>query len=248
MSKNEVLVTSGFAALANTDSLNEMMTEDLNGLDLTFDRIKIPAGGSTAFEVPGDGDEPELAKEIECVILNHHPAYAYYAKEYTGGSNPPECGSFDGITGVGTPGGTCKDCPYNKFGSGNRKKSKACKNRRLLYILVEGELFPMLLSLPVGSLNSFTKYLKRQISKGRRLSGIVTKISLQKAKNEDNITFSQAVFTHVRDLTQDEKTAVEPIIMQAKAYASHLTVDSLAQDEAVPFVDEETGEIIEPLN
>ena len=50
-----------------------------------------------------------------------------------GGSNPPDCGSFDGITGTGTPGGICKNCPFNQFGSGEGK-SKACKNRRMLYL------------------------------------------------------------------------------------------------------------------
>ena len=44
------LTAGGFAALANVGALNDA-TEDLAGLDLTFDRIKIPAGGSTAFEI-----------------------------------------------------------------------------------------------------------------------------------------------------------------------------------------------------
>jgi hypothetical protein len=43
--------------------------------------------------------------------------------------------------------------------------SKACKNRRRIYLLREGEAFPDLLSLPTGSLKPFTKYLQSQISK-----------------------------------------------------------------------------------
>lgn len=39
----EVAVASGFAAVANAGGLNDM-TEDLAGLELTFDRIKIPSG------------------------------------------------------------------------------------------------------------------------------------------------------------------------------------------------------------
>ena len=165
----EVAVTSGFAALANAWVLNDA-TEDLAGLDLTFDRIKIPAGGSTAFEIPdGDSEEVNMVKEIVGVILLHHPAYAYYKEKYTGGSNPPDCGSFDGVTGTGDPGGACATCPFNQFGSGDGQ-SKACKNRRMIYVLMEGELFPMVLSLPTGSLKEFTKYLKRQLSKGRKLN------------------------------------------------------------------------------
>jgi hypothetical protein len=38
----------------------------------------------------------------------------------------------------------------------------------MIYILMENELFPMVLSLPTGSLKEFTKYVKRQLSKGRK--------------------------------------------------------------------------------
>lgn len=146
----ELAVTSGFAALANAGALNDA-TEDLAGLDLTFDRIKIPAGGSMVFEIPdGDSEEVNMVKEIVGVILLHHPAYAYYKDKYTGGSNPPDCGSFDGVNGTGDPGGCCATCKLNQFGSGEGQ-SKACKNRRMIYVLMEGELFPIVLSLPTGS-------------------------------------------------------------------------------------------------
>lgn len=241
------LTTGGFAALANVGALNDA-TEDLAGLELTFDRIKIPAGGSTAFEIPdGDGDDVSMVKEIIGVILLHHPAYAYYKEKYTGGSNPPDCGSFDGVTGSGDPGGACAVCPLNQFGSGEGQ-SKACKNRRMIYVLMEGELFPMVLSLPTGSLKEFTKYLKRQLSKGRKLNQIVTKISLKKATNSSGIAFSQAVFTFDRVLNEEERAAVAVMTDSVKNYAANLTMAALADaNDDVPFVDAETGEVIEPL-
>ena len=241
------LTTGGFAALANAGALNDA-TEDLAGLELTFDRIKIPAGGSTAFEIPdGDGDDMSMVKEIIGVILLHHPAYAYYKEKYTGGSNPPDCGSFDGITGNGNPGGICATCPLNQFGSGEGQ-SKACKNRRMIYVLMEGELFPMVLSLPTGSLKEFTKYLKRQLSKGRKLNQIVTRISLKKATNSSGIAFSQAVFALDRVLNEEERAAIDVMTASVKNYAANLTMAALADaNDDVPFVDAETGEVIEPL-
>lgn len=241
------LATGGFAALANADALNNA-AEDLAGLDLTFDRIKIPSGGSTAFEIPdGDSEEVNMVKDIVGVILLHHPAYAYYKDKYTGGSNPPDCGSFDGLNGTGTPGGLCAACPLNKFGSGGGQ-SKDCKNRRMLYVLMEGELFPMVLSLPTGSLKEFTKYLKRQLSKGRKLNQIVMKISLKKATNGSGIAFSQAVFSFERVLNDEEKVAIAVITDLVKTYAANLTMSALAEgNEDTPFVDAETGEVIEPL-
>lgn len=169
-------------------------TDDCQGLEFSFDRVKLPAGGGTAFEIPSaESDESEMAKDITGVIVYNHPAYAYYHDKYTGGNNPPDCGSFDGVTGIGTPGGNCANCPYNKFGSGEGQ-SKLCKNKRMLYILREGELFPITLSLPTGSLNSFTNYVKSQLSRGRKLNQVVTKITLKKATNASGIAFSQAVF------------------------------------------------------
>ena len=153
--KNDALITqnTGFLALANAD-LGAMMAEELDGLDIGFERIKIPSAGSTMFEVPGEDGEPEAVKEFSAVILLQHPINAYYATKYTGGNLPPDCASLDGETGVGTPGGLCAKCPLNEFDSGDNG-GKACKNRRRIYVLREGEVFPLLLSLPTGSLKEF---------------------------------------------------------------------------------------------
>ncbi|MEG1639985.1 MAG: hypothetical protein RR284_03565 [Ruthenibacterium sp.] len=243
----EITVASGFAALTHMTDFGAALAEDFAGLELTFDRIKIPAGGSTTFEISnGDEEEPQMVKDITGVILLQHPAFAYYAEKYTGGKNPPDCGSFDGVFGNGNPGGSCAACPYNQYGSGEGQ-GKACKNRRMLYILMEGELFPMMLSVPTGSLKEYTTYAKRQLSKGRKLSHIVTKISLKKAVNRSGITFSQAAFTFERMLNAEEITAIGTIAKQVKSYASNLSMAALAPVDEAPFVDMETGEVIEPL-
>ncbi len=247
LEKNEkaLEVTDGFAVLANQDILKEALAEDCQGLDFSFDRVKLPAGGGTAFEIPSaDGEDSEMVKDITGIILYNHPAYAYYHDKYSGGSNPPDCGSFDGVNGIGTPGGKCASCPYNKFGSGDGQ-SKLCKNKRMLYILREGELFPIMISLPTGSLKSFIQYVKSQLSRGRKLGQVVTRITLKKAINASGIAYSQAVFGFVRLLTAQERTAVVGIADTAKAYAANLTPASLADTE--PMVDFETGEVIEPL-
>ncbi len=241
----EIAVKEGFAALDSRDVLNEAMASDCQGLEFSFDRVKLPAGGGTAFEIPSaESDETEMVKDITGVIVYNHPAYAFYSDKYTGGSNPPECGSFDGIKGIGVPGGSCQSCPYNKFGSGDGA-SKLCKNKRMLYILREGELFPITLSLPTGSLKTFTNYVKKQLSRGRKLGQVVTKISLKKATNASGIAFSQAVFSFERMLTAAERSAVSGVTETVKAYAANLKPSTFVDDE--PMFDPETGEIIEPL-
>ena len=242
---NNELMGSGYAALANRDILSDAMEDECQGLEFTLDRVKLPTGGGTAFEIPSDeGEESEMAKDITGVIVYNHPAYAYYRDKYTGGSNPPDCGSFDGVTGIGTPGGVCAKCPYNRFGSGEGQ-SKLCKNKRMLYILREGELFPITLSLPTGSLRTFTNYVKSQLSRGRKLSQVVTKITLKKASNASGIAFSQAVFSFERMLNPEERSAVAGVTESVRAYAANLTPVSLIEED-LP-VDPETGEVIEPL-
>lgn len=241
----EIAVNEGFAVFANQNVLNEALADDCQGLEFSLDRVKLPAGGGTAFEIPSaEGEDPEMAKEITGVIVYNHPAYAYYHDKYTGGNNPPDCSSFDGVNGIGNPGGNCQSCPYNKFGSGDGQ-SKLCKNKRMLYILREGELFPITISLPTGSLKSFTNYVKSQLSRGRKLNQVVTKITLKKTTNASGIAFAQAVFGFVRMLSAEERAAVAGVTDTVKAYAANLTPVSLIDDE--PLVDPETSEIIEPL-
>ncbi len=246
--KNNELTTmdnAGFLALKDFDFAS-VISEEMEGLTASFERIKIPAGGTTIFEIPGDDpNEPEAVKEFSAVILFHHPLNSYYKDAYTGGSNPPDCGSFDGITGIGTPGGNCKTCSYNEFGSGENGNAKACKNRRRIYLLREGEIFPMILSLPTGSLKDFSRYLMRQLSKGNKSNAVVTRFSLKKATNNSGILYSQAQFAVDRKLTSEEYVLISNLSEQVKARSRNVGYDT---EQPVPiYVDPETGEVIEPL-
>jgi len=240
------ITPSGFVNADALALLQDVMAEDAAGLEFQLDRIKFAAGGTTILEIPGDGDEPEMVKSLSCVILFNHPAYAYYTNKYQGGNNPPDCGSFDGVSGIGNPGGPCQTCPFNKFGSGEGK-AKACKNRRMLYVLREGEVFPLMLNLPTGSLKEFTNYVKHQAAKGRRLNQVVTKISIRRATSGEGMDFSQAQFAFERMLTAEERAVIAQMTEQVKSYSGHLGTAALVADEDNPFVhvDPETGEIIE---
>ena len=248
MSKNSEMVVAniGYTNLAEFNMAGAM-AEELDGLDGGFERIKIPSAGSTVFEVPGeDPNEPDSVKEFSAVILYHHPLHAYYINKYTGGNQPPDCGSFDGITGEGNPGGNCAKCQYNQFGSGENG-SKACKNRRRIYVLREGEIFPLLLSLPTGSLKEFSRYIKRLLSKGKKSNSVVTKFSLKKAVNSGGIAYSQAQFTIDRQLTNEEFALINKLSEQVKTYSKNIGFDVDPGADEASMVDSETGEVIEPL-
>jgi hypothetical protein len=62
--KNTTLVPqeqSGYLALANAD-IGELIREELDGLKLSFDKVKIPSGGGLTFEIPARTAEPLLSR------------------------------------------------------------------------------------------------------------------------------------------------------------------------------------------
>ena len=242
-----IIKNNVFTQLVDLD-ITSMIAEELDGLDAGFERIKIPSAGSTVFEVPGEKpNEPDAVKEFSGVILHHHTLHAYYKDKYTGGNSPPDCGSLDGIAGEGDPGGNCAVCPLNRFGSGENG-SKACKNRRRIYVLREGEIFPLLLSLPTGSLKEFTRYIKRLLSKGRRTNSVITQFSLKKATNSGGIAYSQAQFAVDRLLTDEEYAVASRLSEQIKEYSHRVgfEFDDSVEDDS-PLLDSETEEIVKPL-
>ena len=226
------ITTSGFAAVTDVN-FSKMMAEEFSGLDLSFDRIKIPSGGALSFEVPSDDpDRPEVVQEFSAVILYHHPLLVYYKDKWTGGNLPPDCSSFDAEYGEGDPSGECARCPLNEFGTGENG-SKACKARRRLYLLREGEMFPMILSLPTLSLKPFTKYLMHLYSKGGRESNsVVTLFSLNKAVNSSGQPYSQAAFSVDRSLRPEEKMIINTISSQVKALSRAVDINNADYDEA----------------
>jgi len=218
---------SAVAEYGSGVNFSELLAEELDGLTPTFERIKIPAGGGLAFEVPSDDpDSPDSVKEFKAVILYHHPINCYYEEEYTGGNNPPDCGSMDGHVGVVAETGEvkqCADCEYSKFGTG-KNGAKACKQKRRIYLLREGEALPTIISLPTGSLSEFSKYVMRLLSKGKKTNGVVTKFTLKKAQNSGGINYSQAVFAVDRELVDAEIENVKNMSEQVKALATKVTV------------------------
>ncbi|MDR1599639.1 MAG: hypothetical protein LBS11_07195 [Oscillospiraceae bacterium] len=236
---------SGFLALAGLD-FADIMTEELDGLALTFERIKVPGAGWIMFEMPCGEGEPEPVNEFTAVIFCHHPLLCYYKAKYTDGNNPPDCGSFDGETGIGDPGGECKRCPLNQFGSGENG-SNARKQWRRIYLPREGEVFPMLLSLPTGSLGMFTRYIKRLLRKGRKTNSAVTRFTLKKETSKGGIVYAQAQFVLDRVLTLEEIRLIEPLAAQVKEYAQRAAFETDASVKVECTVDPETGEGITSL-
>ena len=235
---------SGKALTSDLGTLNTMgdaLSDEMNGLSVAFEQIKIPIGGMTFFEMPSDDPEkPKTVKEFSAIILYHHPMRAYYKEPYTGANNPPDCGSMDAMEGIGEPGGDCAHCVLNQFGSAENG-AKACKERHRLYLLLEGEIFPMVLSLPTGSLKDFARYLMHCISKGYKGNTVVTRFSLVKATNKGGIVFTKVRFQMERRLTDGEIAKIEPMVTSMKAINRTLTVETVKETEDGVMIEKIAG-------
>lgn len=194
----------------------EVVRLNMEGVDLTFDRIKMPSGGSTTFEVPDDSGDTIATKELVGVILDHHKANAYWASNQVTGS-PPDCSSMDGITGVDSEGNSkpCARCPQNQWGTavrddGSKSRGKACKNLHRIYILTEGEVYPYLLTIAPTGLSSFADYVKRLTSKRRKpFYSVITKVRLQKETSRDGHDYAKPVFGVVDELPPDAALGIK---------------------------------------
>lgn len=174
----------------------------------SLDRVKIPAGGSTTWEIPTlDGEKAE--KEFEGVIIHWATRRVMWRNADPDGS-PPDCSSPDGFHGYGDPGVACQGCPLNVFGSDDGDKpGKKCRELRQLFILQEDGILPIVVNATPGSLKNADQYFNRLLRAGVPATAVVTKLSLEKAKSQAGQDFAKIVFTAGRRLDPDARAKVE---------------------------------------
>ena len=194
------------AAMPEGEFTQEELAEDMDGLQMSFPRVKIPAGGALMFELPSDDPEnPDYVKNLEGVILFNHPNNAYWPEgsEYDD-SATPLCSSVDAKQGIGEPGGSCISCALNQFGSAAEGNGKACKNMRVLYLLRSGEFMPLQVTLPPTSLKPFREFMNQSFMLRRRATyGSVVQIGLKKMSNGKD-DYSVATFRRLYDFGGEE--------------------------------------------
>lgn len=198
----------GTVAQSPEEYLSEVFA-DADGLHLEFMKINTPTAGGTIFEIedPTTGTTAPM-KTLDCVILKSFPSNVMYLDDYDGTAVPPDCSSNDGVIGVDKDGNEheCAKCTYNQFGSG-KNGGKACKNRRLLYVLLDGEQIPRVINLPSTSLSNLAKFQTQVLMARKRLRDYRVLISLTKATSKTNIPYSNYVFATAGLLENPEDIA-----------------------------------------
>lgn len=196
-------VADNYAAL-NSNTI-DIIKQNLKNQPLSiqlFDTVKAPSGGTTVFTVPGiSGDEIE--KSIIGIILDYTTPRAYWETSDPVEGTPPTCYSTNSI--VSTDGKNCSTCPFNTFGSRNGESlAKACKESVVLLMLRPSNIMPLAVRIPVSSKLIFQRYVTRLVGKMLPLSGVVTRITLDKTTNKSGQPYAIYNFEVADVLPADE--------------------------------------------
>lgn len=206
----EVAVPQQFAVLQqSSERVQEVLAANLGNQQLgqfDFDRVRVPAGGGSRWTIPSLTGETEEA-EITGIVVYARDQRAYWQTAFDdgGGGQPPDCSSDDLITGIGEPGGSCHTCPYAQFGSSNGR-GQACKQIRLLFVLREHDVLPVVVVVPPTSLGPMKKYFVRLASQMKPYYGVITRLVLEKATNATGIKYSR-ILPNCVDILDEETTA-----------------------------------------
>lgn len=216
--KDKLALVETFAALTVSDGISPMEIIEINlggAVDpKNLTKIKVPSGGSQAFEVPTLSGEAEYNKELVGVIVGIGRKRVYYATKYTGGNERPDCASEDGITGKaaeGCPlGGKCSECPMDEWGTardeeGNPTNGKACQERKVILLMTQESILPLMIECPTGSLSPVEKYLTDLSAAQKLYFHVVTRFKLSKETSKGGVDYSALAPGIVRDLEPEEK-------------------------------------------
>lgn len=177
-----------------------------------LDRVKLPTGGGTLWEVPTI-DGVEGMGSLDGVVLHMANRRVYWKDAYGEGEAgaPPECSSDDGFTGIGNPGGDCAACPLNAFGTSRNGHGKACSEIKQIFLLPQDSIIPIVINATPGSLKSVQQYTMRLLRAALPTTAVVTKMTLEKSTSKSGQNFSRIVCAAGDRLDPDARARVESL-------------------------------------
>jgi len=199
-----------------------------------LDRVKVPSGGGLAWEVPTLEGETEPKKELVGVIVGIQNIRSYYAREYTGGNEPPDCSSRDGIFGEPASdsaegyGGRCSACPMSAWKSG-KNGGQACSQRKLLLLLQEDSMLPIVVNVPPTSLRELDQFLLRLTAKKLPFFKAVVALKLVKEKSSGGIDYARIAPSFVRVLDEGEAKSAQALYAGLRSVFGHVAQETASQ-------------------
>lgn len=254
------LVTVDFAenypALAPDEETLELLEENLgaDGENIgvgNFKRVKVPSGELDAWMIQREG-KPVAEEEITGVIVAWKARRSFWLGAEPDGS-APDCSSLDnrhpvpgglyapdGERGSQNPTGKCAKCPMAQFGSDLKGgRGTACREQRLLFLVVPGSLFPIVVHVPRTSLKEVTAFMLDLMDQRRKYYQVEVGLSLVKDKNKSGQEYNKIKLRKLRNLESGECDATKVYGDQIKALIEQVT----ASFDADSVVEEGEGGI-----
>ena len=225
-----------FLALQNTPvGVLETVKENIGNdriTDRDLDRITVPLGGGLNWTVPTLEGE-DSAKTLDGIIVHWTAPRAYWATGLEAGGNaPPDCSSHNGEMGYGQPGGECFTCPLNQWGSAEGGGGKACKEKRMLFLLRATDLLPIVIQAPSTSIQTVKKYLLRLASQGLPYWSVLTQLSLEKAQSSTGIAYSRIAPKSSGPVPEEQREKLAEYVAAIKPIIGYMVNTDIERDEA----------------
>ena len=225
-----------FLALQNTPvGVLETVKENIGNdriTDRDLDRITVPLGGGLNWTVPTLEGE-DTAKTLDGIIVHWTAPRAYWATGLEAGGNaPPDCSSHNGEMGYGQPGGECFTCPLNQWGSAEGGGGKACKEKRMLFLLRATDLLPIVIQAPSTSIQTVKKYLLRLASQGLPYWSVLTQLSLEKAQSSTGIAYSRIAPKSSGPVPEEQREKLAEYVAAIKPIIGYMVNADIERDEA----------------
>lgn len=185
-------------------------------------RIQTNTNGTFKRIVGGEQIGKAVPHALNVIVVDQlsDVSRTYYAEEYDpkGEAKLPDCWSNDGRTpdarATNPQSTACKTCEMNVAGSGAKGKGKACRFRRHLAVIVEGdpsgEVYQLGLAAKslfgdaVGNTYPYEAYARFLKANGEGPDSVVTRVMYD--TEADTLTLK---FQAVRHLTQEESDLVD---------------------------------------
>lgn len=196
-------------------------------------RIRVPSSESKHWTIPGPEGDETTVKELEGIIVFFRDIRSWWPDQDPSGK-PPVCGSQNGVKGVGTRwegddvgSHLCAECKWASFGTDPKGGRGAyCKEKKLIFLLLQNQFLPSVLFLPATSLQAFKDYAIKLTATFLSIRGVITKFRLVPDKNADGQAFNRVHLYKDKEkqLTKDQRVklmayadALEPSLNQFRA-------------------------------
>jgi hypothetical protein len=212
-------------------------------------RIKTPAGGGTRWEIP-TAFGADSVEEICGVLVNFQKHGILWPSDEPKSGQMPVLRSFDlksaeqwgpipqdmeeGLAKCKTGERTYswENLPWNQWGTGKNGQGKRCKEQRQLFVLREGDLFPLLITVQPGSLKRVLGWFNELSKAGVPFYRAVVALRLEKVMSKAGKPYAQIAPKLIGTVSsEDGKMILDRFTNPIRGIVRDIEVDSSGSDE-----------------